>query len=367
MAEYTDGIPKRELTLQYQPLGDLADPAETDKDTPSVAGGTEIKLYAETIKEIFQKEPTTVPIQKGQGNHFEGDKTLIVDTLKAKHKFEISAWVYSNKNGKHSLDDSILSSGGEEAQITTSDKLAASEFNQFVPLGDTGIKYDSETLENATQSTTLKKGFRDGVLSVDTTNNVFVVDGDRTGVLANGDDLFVTELASDGTTTGNHGAYTVSSVSYNSTGDETSITVNETVSSTSTDGVLAANDYQMNYSRGEIKFFDTGGIATNTETTEFLGQTINTTTVISDELQITYTFDASAKNIARLIRRMSQLGNPLVMRLDKEDLSLDSSNTVFEDAHDYLVIPKKVSIGTKSEKPDEYKVELELRKGTIEQ
>lgn len=286
MAEYTDGgIPKRELTLQYKPLSDFG---ETDADTPSVAGGTEITLYAETIKEIFQKEPTTIPIQKGQDNHFEGDKTLIVDTLKSKHKFEITAWVYSNKNEKHSLDDSILTSGGDEAQISTEDKLSVNEFDKAIPLGDTGIKFDSETVTRVSDGTVL----------------------DRDG-----------------------------------------------------------GDYDMNYARGEITFKDGGPttINTTTETTEFLGQTINSTTVISDEFQITYTFDASAKNIAKLIRRMSQLGNPLVMRLDKEDLSLEGSNTTFEDAHDYLVIAKKVAISSKSEKPAEHKLELELRKGTIEQ
>jgi len=282
--EYTDGgIPKRELTLQFQPLGDLVgeDP-ETDEDTPSVAGGTEITIFAETIKEIFQKEPTTVPIQRGQDSHYEGDKTLIVDTLKAKHKFEISGWVYSDKQGKHSLDDSILTNNGTEAQITTSDKLAVDEFDKFIPLGDTGIKYGSETVENVTQGTTLQEG----------------------------------------------------------------------------------TDYEINYSRGEIKFLDSGAYNTEVEETNILGQTISTTTVISDELQIKYTFDASARNIARLVRRMSQLGNPLVMRLDKNEFSAPSGE---KDSHDYLVIPKKVSIAAQSEKPDEYKLELELRKGTIEQ
>jgi len=283
MTNYTDGgIPERELTLQYQPLGSLAGESEpeTDKDTPSVAGGTEIKLYAETIKEIFQKEPTTIPIQKGQDNHFEGDKTQIVDTMKAKHKFEISAWVYSNRQGRHSLDDSLLVNDGTEAQIT-SDALKAREFNQFIPLGDTQIKYDSETVENTTQGTTLNRG----------------------------------------------------------------------------------TDYEINYSRGEIKFLDDGAINTTTEETKILGQTIDTTTVISDELQISYTFKADAQNIARLVRRMSQLGNPFVMRLDKDEYSASGTE---EDAHDYLVIPKKVSIASKSENPAEYKLELELRKGTID-
>lgn len=370
MTNYTDGgIPKRELTLQYQPLGNLQSETEpeTDKDTPSVAGGTEVKLYAETIKEIFQKEPTTIPIQKSKESHFEGDKTQIVDTMKAKHKFEISAWVYSNKQGKHSLDSDVLKPGtnGEEAQISN-DKLKAKEFGQSIPLGDTGIKYDSETVTNTSQSTTLKRGFESGIVGVDTTNNVFVVAGDETSVLSGGDDLYVTELDADGNPTGNDGAYTVSSASYDSTNDETDITVNEDVSSSSTAGVLAANDYEMNYSKGKIKFLDTGNINTTTEETTVLGRTIATTTVISDELQISYTFDASAQNIARLVRRMSQLGNPFVMRLDEKDLSLDGTDTTFEDAHDFLVIPKKVSIAAKSEKPDEYKLELELRKGTID-
>lgn len=289
--ESTD-IPKRELTFQYQPLGDLVDESdpETDADTPSVAGGTEVKLFAENIKEIFQKEATTIPIQKGQDSHFEGDKTQILDTMKVKHKFEITAWVYSNDEGKHSLDSSILVNNGDEAQISN-DQIKVEEFDQFIPLGDTQIKYDSETVTRISDGTVLTPEHAD-----------------------------------------------------------------------STDG---NGDYEMNYSRGEIKFKNGGptSISTTTEETKILGQTINTTTVISDEFKISYTFEASAQNIARLIRRMSQLGNPFVMRLDKNDYSAPSGE---EDAHDFLVIPKKVTVVSQASKPDEYKLELELRKGTID-
>lgn len=285
-------MPKRELTFQYQPLGELVDETdpETDADTPSVAGGTEVKLFAENIKEIFQKEATTIPIQKGQDNHFEGDKTQILDTMKVKHKFEVTAWVYSNKNGKHSLDDSILVNNGTEAQISN-DQIKVREFDQFIPLGDTQIKYDSETVTRISDGKVLEPEHQDA-----------------------------------GTDTG---------------------------------------DYEMNYSRGEIKFKDTGptSITTTTEDTKILGQTINTTTVISDEFKISYTFKADAKNIARLVRRMSQLGNPFVMRLDKDSYSAPDGE---EDAHDFLVIPKKVTVVSQASKPDEYKLELELRKGTID-
>jgi len=272
-----DGIPERELTLQYKPLTDFG---ETDVSTPSVADGTEIKLFAESIKEIFQKEPMTQAIQKGPDNHFEGDKTLITDTLDAKHTFEITAWVYSNKNGKHSLDSSILSNNGTEADTTT-ETIQANEFNKYVPLGDTGIKYDSENVQTS-DGTNLEKG----------------------------------------------------------------------------------TDYEMNYDRGEIKFLDAGQIDSTQETTSIGPIDLGTRTVISDDFEINYTFDASANNIARLVRRMSQLGNPFVMRLDKNEFTAPSGQ---ESGRDYLVIPKKVQIVSKSEKPDEYKLELELRKGTIEQ
>jgi len=277
MTSYEDGIPERELTFQYKPLTDLG---EGDANTPSVADGTEIKLFAENIKEIFQKEPMTQSIQKGPDNHFEGDKTLIVDTLDAKHTFEITAWVYSNKNGKHSLDSSILTNNGTEAQ-TTGETIQADAFDQFLPLGDTGIKYDSETVS-----------------------------------ISGGAEL------------------------------------------------TRGTDYEMNYDRGEIKFLDSGNISTTTETTEFFGQTISTRTVISDDFEINYTFDASANNIARLIRRMSQLGNPFVMRIDDSEFTAPSGQT---SARDYLIIPKKVQIVSQASKPDEFKLELELHKGTIEQ
>lgn len=273
MAE--ENIPERELTFQYQPLTDYG---ETDVNTPSVANGTEIKLYAQSIKEIFQKKPMMQAIQKGPENHYQGDKTLITDTLDAKHTFEITAWVYSNKQGEHSLDSSILKNNGTEAEITT-DTIKANEFDKFIPLGDTGIKYGSETVQT--------------------------VDG-------------------------------------------TSLT--------------RGTDYEMNYSRGEIKFLDAGQINSTQERTSIGPINLGTRTVISDDFEITYTFDASANNIARLIRRMSQLGNPFVMRLDKQEFTAPSGEV---NGRDYLVIPKKVQIVSQSSKPDEYKLELELRKGAI--
>lgn len=296
MVEYTDdGIPKRELTLQFQPL---AAAGESDVDTPSVAAGTEIKLYAETIKEIFQKEPTFIPIQRGPNNHFKGDETLVNDTMKAKHKWEVTAWVYSEKSGKNSLDDSILeydNMGNFKGTATLDesktdsfeaedrpDTIQADEFGTYYPLGDTGIKYDSEYVET-------------------------------------------------------------------------------------TDGIILTRgvDYEMDYSKGEIKFLDSGNISTATQTTSFGPVDLGTQTIITDDFKIKYTFDAEAQNIAKLVRRMSQLGNPLVMRLDKQDISLEGDAEQL-DSHAYLVMPKKVAINSKSEKPDEYKVELELRKSTVD-
>jgi len=351
MTSFQDGIPERELTFQYKPLTSFGESPKT----PSVADGTEVKIFAESIKEIFQKEPMTQAIQKGPENHFEGDETLVSDTLNAKHTFEITGWVYSNKNGKHSLDNSILSSNGEEAQIST-DTVQAEEFNKFMPLGDTGIKYDSESV-SIEGGSSLKRGFRKNIASVATSADRFIVNGDETDVLADGDSIRVADTSADPVT---YTSYTVDSAAFN--GDETEINVREDVTDTSGDK-LAANDYGMNYDKGEIRYFDNGNIDTIQKTTEFYGYPIFTRTVISDKFEITYTFDASANNIARLVRRMSQLGNPFVMRLDKSEFTAASG----EGARDFLVIPKKIQIVGKSEKPDEYKLEMELRKGTIEQ
>jgi len=289
MVEFSDGgIPKRKLTLQFQPLGELVDEdePETDADTPRVADGTEIELYAETVKEIFQKEPTYIPIQRTKDGHYQGDKTQVVDSLKTKHKFEIAAWVYSGKQGRHSLSDEVLTQDRERGQVT-SDKLKVREFDKFIPLGDTEILKDSEEVSNTTDGTTLTRG----------------------------------------------------------------------------------QDYEMNYAKGEIKFLSDGSLnnsgSTETETTEILGFQISETTVISDNIEIDYEFNVDANNIGKLVRRMSQLGNPLVMRLDEKDLSLPGDSE-FREAHNYLVVANKVTIAGKSEKPDETKLELELRKGSVD-
>lgn len=288
MTNFSDGgIPKRKFTLQYQPLSEILD--EGDKDTPSVADGKEITLFVETVEEIFQKEPTYIPIQRTGSGHYQGDKTQVVDSLKCKHKFNITAFVYAGKQGRQSLPDDILEPGNKDKANVTDDFLKVKEFDKFIPLGDTGILVGSETVRNTTKGEDLVKG----------------------------------------------------------------------------------TDYDIDYAKGQIRFRretlddpnQTDSFNISQETTEILGKTISSTTVISDDIKINYSFRNDANNVGKLIRRMSQLGNPLVMRMDEKDLSKLTDN---EDnrAQGFLVVPNKVTIKGKSEKPDETKIELELRKGT---
>lgn len=271
-------IPERTFTFQYKPLTSLGESG----NTPSVADGTEIKLFAESIKEIYQKEPSKQAIQRGPQDHFKGDKQLLIDSMNDKHKFEVTAYVYSNRQGKHSLDSSILNSDGTEASITTQ-TITAEEFDTFIPLGDTRIKHGSETVSISDTGTSLSRG----------------------------------------------------------------------------------TDYKMDYGRGRISFLNSGNIDTRQKEFTLFGTTLSTTTVINDNFDITYTFDASARNIGKMVRRMGQLGNPLVMRMDKDEFI--SPSTQPENGEEYLAIPTKTQLVGKSEKPDDQKLELEIIKGTVDE
>lgn len=67
------------------------------------------------------------------------------------------------------------------------------------------------------------------ITGVDTGTDTITIDGDHTGDLASGDDIRISG------STGNDGAYTVSSVSLN--GSDTDITVNETIGDGTADGI----------------------------------------------------------------------------------------------------------------------------------
>jgi len=256
-----------------------------DLQTPSVADGTEIKIFAESIKEIFQKEPMTQSIQKGQETHFKGDKTLINDTLDSKHKFEVTGWVYSGKQGKHSLEENTLGINSEDEAQKSSEIIQAETFGNFIPLGDTEIIHDTET---------------------------------------------VTALTSDN-------------------GDPVTLT--------------RGIDYEMDYNRGLIKF-KKGKLDTATQVSTFAGLEVSSREVINDGFEVSYDFHSRANNISRLIRRMSQLGGTFVMRLDSTQKTAPGDN---ESSRGYPIIANKTNITGKSEKPDEFKLEMELTRGTEEQ
>lgn len=76
------------------------------------------------------------------------------------------------------------------------------------------------------------------VVTADDTGNIFVISGDKTARFSAGDPIYING------STGNDGAYTVASVSYDSGNDETDISVNENVADATNDGnvLLPEND-----------------------------------------------------------------------------------------------------------------------------
>jgi len=252
-------IPEKKITFQYQ-----GDPT----NTPSVANGSEITVYAETIDEIFQKEPNFTPIPKGPEQHYKGPETLVVDTLKATHKFQITGWVYNKSRKKFSFDENDFDSNND---IQVSDTITAQDLDTFVPLGDAMIKY--------------------GTLSVT---------GTSSGSLSEG------------------------------------------------------SDYEVDRDRGRIKFLSSGSVSTTTEE-DFFG---NTNTIINEDFELTYTSKGSARNAAKALQKMSQLGGTIVMRVGKSTYTSADSE---EFSKTYTVLPKKIKANNKAGKPDETKLEMEFR------
>jgi len=262
-------IPEKELTFQYDSLDDQGN----ETNNPKVADGTEIKVYAESMKEIFQKEPQFQSIQRSPEDKFKGNNTIVTDTMKAKHKFEITGWVYNSSEKKFSLDSSIRDANDNGQKAT--ETITTDELDVWVYLGDTEIEYDSETVS-----------------------------------IKGGSDL------SRGT------------------------------------------DYEMDYTKGRIKFLSGGSVNTTTKTREILPGVTYDETVVTDDFEISYTFNGTPVNIAKLLKRMSQLGGVAVMRKNKQSFSAPQGDT---SAANYTVVPLKVQIVEKSSKPDEVKVEMEVR------
>lgn len=134
---------------------------------------------------------------------------------------------------------------------------------------------DKKDVVNIVEIKNTSKSVTKSVTGVDTSNNIFTVSGDLTGVMESGTELLVTD------STGNDGLYTVSSVSYDSNNSETDITVNENVSNSTADGSVSisaetvlgrysagsepspnsVDRYGERYQSHQVNFMETGGDA----------------------------------------------------------------------------------------------------------
>jgi|APHM01.1.fsa_nt_gi hypothetical protein len=292
-------IPEKELTLQYKQLENAS--TNDEKRKPSVADGKEVSLFVRNVKNIFQKEPNFIPKQRSPTNHNEGARTLVTDTVKANHKFEIEAYVYMSDDKGFSLPSGVFSKDAQGRFIgqTTKESMvidpAGPQLDEFFFVGDTEVVFDSETIS-----------------------------------VVGGQDL------------------------------------------------VRGDDYEFDYGRGRFRI-KPGGTLVDTDTVDkevILGFTtsINQLTSLGGvsvpttgsnsgevELEIDYEFRADPENVAKLIQRMSQLGGPVVMRKNKKPL-LGPTGEDGSTAH--TIIPKKVEIVEKADKPDEVKVNIEARRAS---
>lgn len=276
-------IPEKKISFQYK-----GDP----DNTPDVANGNEVTVYAETIDEIFQKEPNFTPIPKGPEQHYKGPETLVVDTLKATHKFQITGWVYNNDRKKFSFDDDDLD---DSNNVQCNYVMTVDKFDTFVPMGDAMIEYGTFEL---------------------------YIGEDKTGtLLTEGDDYVVDR---------DRGRLKILSDSTSDSGDSV------------------------------VDDRDSNGPNTRTES-DFFG---NTNTFIDVDFYVDYTCKGSARNAAKAIQKMSQLGGTIVMRVGNSTYTTKANITSGVDTTSskaYTVLPKKIKANNKAGKPDEAKLEMEVR------
>lgn len=112
-----------------------------------------------------------------------------------------------------------------------------------------------DTLPTAELVLQQKSPSNQSITGVDTGNNQFVIADDYTDTFNPGLEFEVVK------STGNDGFYTVSSSSYSSSNDETTITVEENVSDSTVDGEITFEKFiPVNLSGSSVKFYvyDTG-------------------------------------------------------------------------------------------------------------
>jgi hypothetical protein len=263
-------IEEKELTFQLGNIDEQGNPT----GNPSVADGTEISVYAETMNQIFKKEPNFTSIQRSGDDKVKGSRTKVVDSLDAEHTFEISAWVYNDRNKPRSLDPGILNSNNNG--VKTAELYEVEDPDEFRFLGDTEIKFDSETVVRNSDGVTLSRG----------------------------------------------------------------------------------TDYVFDYERGRIKFLrSSSNVNTELVNVNPVPGLTNKVPRITDSYVIDYTFNGRPSNIGNLLKRMAQLGGPVIMRKNKSSFTAESG----KNGTPYPVVPTNVDIEEKSSKPDEVKMSIEAR------
>lgn len=134
-------------------------------DHPDVADGVELKIYGSEVRQTFGKDINYIQRPKTSQDHFEGPETLAFDLLKEEHVWNITGQVVGKERSDANL--STLPSSAKDSNedgVVTDQNLSFNSFgtsgsssHEWVLLGATKIKYDSETVKNAA-GTTLTRG-----------------------------------------------------------------------------------------------------------------------------------------------------------------------------------------------------------------
>lgn len=216
------------------------------------------KLNVVNYKKTNKKENTYIPRPRQYSTHYRGPKTFAYDTLNVEDTWTIDCRI---QNAETALSHTNMVNNNGNIDVSGESLNFSGSFDVFLPLGAPKIKYDSETVTNTTDSTTLTRG--------------------------------------------------------------------------------SNSDYVMDYDRGSIKI-------------------VNNSLDASDSYEIDYTTKGSSLNMARIVERMSKLGGAGSFIVFKDDFTVSGSAGA-EDGAAYNVQFDNVEWTTKSDKPDETILTLDLR------
>jgi hypothetical protein len=205
-----------------------------DRDTQSFV--TQGRFYAKNSGAVNEDGELAVKLYSFLKFHAKGEVSVSEtgDTLSAMNQALPSGYVAVDPTGGVSLTGEYNSNGRREQafqELTRNYNYALTFTSELDANNDYKVRFEPVG-QGGTVSTLVDRNQtgRFPIVDIDTVNDSFSVAGDKTG------DLVVDQVIQVEGSTGNDGSFTVTSTSFNSSSNETVISVSENVSNSTADG-----------------------------------------------------------------------------------------------------------------------------------